>query len=216
MNTPFDELVTAIRQQGYYDQRSARHVAIIDRVTRRDLQAWCPPLSGERLRIQVCAIIAHRGRMNCFDRLERIQVKVRRSDPESLIVATVLVGVAQRVLNVPDRVSPMLPEKDFEARVLPRLSSGDQSLWSEFPHAISINRALDPKRTIEKLRQLRTRHPGHTHVEGYDYVLFVPVEIDNVNPPRVARENDLGIDVDADYKEMLSMIYRAYRARWHT
>lgn len=32
-----------------------------------------------------------------------------------------------------------------------------------------------------------------THVEGYDYVLLAPVFIDNVNPPRLPRPNELGI-----------------------
>jgi len=43
----------------------------------------------------------------------------------------------------------------------------------------------------------------------------VPVFIDNVYPPRVARDNALGIDVDAEYRAMLDRICKAYTARWH-
>ena len=64
-------------------------------------------------------------------------------------------------------------------------------------------------------RKLPTRSPGHTHVVGYDFVLLVPVFIDNVNPLSVCRENDFGIDIDADYERMLATICRAYEARWH-
>lgn len=65
------------------------------------------------------------------------------------------------------------------------------------------------------MRTLPTRHAGHTHVEGYDDVLLVPVEIDNVNPPALPRPNPLGIDVDADYTRLLERMCSAYTARWH-
>jgi hypothetical protein len=50
---------------------------------------------------------------------------------------------------------------------------------------------------------------------AYDFVLLMPVFVDNVSPPSVARENTLGIDVDAEYRAMLDHICRAYTARWH-
>ena len=99
--------------------------------------------------------------------------------------------------------------------MLPRLSSGDTTLWDEFPKAQSRNRPSDPERTIQKFRELPTRPPGRTDLVAYDYVLLVPVMIDNVQPPRVARDNALGIDVDAEYRAMLDRICRAYTARWH-
>jgi len=46
-------------------------------------------------------------------------------------------------------------------------------------------------------------------------VILVPVFIDNVNPPRVERTNEFGINIDADYQRMLETICRAYEARWH-
>jgi len=39
--------------------------------------------------------------------------------------------------------------------------------------------------------------------------------IDNVNPPQVARNNALGIDIDTEYHTMLDRICKAYMARWH-
>jgi hypothetical protein len=117
---------------------------------------------------------------------------------------------------VPDRVKPFLDQTEFEERVLTRLSAGDLTLWDEFPRAISHNRAGDPATTIEKFRQLPTRPPARTDQIAYDYVLLVPVNIDNVNPPRIAKANDVGIDPDAEYQAMLEKICRAYKARWHT
>ena len=54
----------------------------------------------------------------------------------------------------------------------------------------------------------------HAH-RGYDFVLLVPVHIDNVNPPLLPRPNVLGIDVDAEYSRMLAQLCAAYNARWH-
>jgi hypothetical protein len=121
------------------------------------------------------------------------------------------------VLNVPDQVKRIYRKRpdEFEKVVLPRLSSGDGTLWEEFDWAVSNNSAADPQKTIERMRTLPTRSAGHTHVEGYDAVLLVPVEIDNVNPPALPRPNTLGIDIDAEYARMLEKMCSAYTARWH-
>jgi len=104
---------------------------------------------------------------------------------------------------------------DFKKDILPRLSSGDNSLWREFSHAISQNHADDASKTLALFRNLKMRQPAHTHVHGYDYVLAVPVFVDNVGTPYVDRQNKLGIDVDAHYSGMLDSLCRAYKARWH-
>ena len=104
---------------------------------------------------------------------------------------------------------------EFNNGIVPRLSRGDQSLWNDYRSAISKNTVSDPSRTVDKFRMLPTRSPGHTHVQGYDYLLIVPVHIDNVNPPRLACDNILGIDIEADYKQMIDTICKAYTARWH-
>jgi len=140
---------------------------------------------------------------------------LHQKKPDAILVATVLVGLAENVLNVPDRVKPFMQPEEFVRRVLPRLSSGDDTLWDEFRHAVSRNRPRDPERTVKKFRELPTRPPGRTDLVAYDYVLLVPVFIDNVYPPRVARDNALGIDVDAEYRTMLDRICKAYTARWH-
>jgi hypothetical protein len=46
-------------------------------------------------------------------------------------------------------------------------------------------------------------------------VLLVPVRVDNVNPPSVARTNPLGIDVDVEYRKLIERMCSAYTARWH-
>ena len=175
-----------------------------------------PDLTHLRLCIENKSVVtAHRNRTNRYDDLSDLVGVLHRNRPDAILVATVLVGLCEQVLNVPDRVKPFLPSEDFESQVLLRLSSGDASLWEEFPFAVSRNRAADPARTVEKFRELPTRPPGRTDLVAYDYVLLVPVYIDNVNPPRIARDNNLGIDVDGEYQAMLEQICRAYKARWH-
>jgi len=179
-------------------------------------EAGGPDLGRLRLCVENKSVVtAHRNRTNRYDDLSDVVGVLHQKKPDAILVATVLVGVAENVLNVPDRVKPFMPPEDFVGRVLPRLSSGDDTLWDEFRHAVSRNRQRDPERTVKKFRELPTRPPGRTDLVAYDYVLLVPVFIDNVCPPRVARDNALGIDVDAEYHTMLDRICKAYTARWH-
>lgn len=195
-----------------------------DRLRKVDLFVGEPGDAGgpsiEKVRIAVenkSVITAHRNRTNRFDDLKKVLGALHGARPQALLVATVLVGLAERVLNIPDQVHKFYRDREtvFGAHVLPRLSSGDQNLWAEFNWAVSRNRPGDPARTVELFRTLPTRNPGHTHVEGYDSVLLVPVSIDNVNPPELPRPNPLGIDVDADYAQALKQMCAAYSARWH-
>lgn len=179
-------------------------------------EAGGPDLGRLRLCVENKSVVtAHRNRTNRYDDLSDVVGVLHQKKPDAILVATVLVGLAENVLNVPDRVKPFMPPEDFVGRVLPRLSSGDDTLWDEFRHAVSRNRPRDPERTVKKFRELPTRPPGRTDLVAYDYVLLVPVFIDNVCPPRVARDNALGIDVDAEYRTMLDRICKAYTARWH-
>lgn len=162
-------------------------------------------------------ITAHRNKTNRLDDLDEVMRGIHRVKPECVLVATVLVGTAQAVLNVPDHVKKMYknqPER-FDSEVRSRLSTGDQSLWTEFEFAVSENRSVDPQKTVDAFRRIPTRPPGHTHALGYDFLMLVPVFIDNVNPPRIERDNPFGIDVDEDYRRMLDTICQAYMARWH-
>ncbi|MGI8497828.1 MAG: hypothetical protein ACR2OG_09650 [Gemmatimonadaceae bacterium] len=195
-----------------------------DRLRKIDLFVGEPGAGGElqipgvRIALENKSVItAHRNRTNRFDDLSKVLSAIHSARPEALLVATVLVGLAGRVLNIPDQVHPFYRDREdqFVANVLPRLSSGDHALWTEFSWAISRNSATDPGRTIALLQQLPTRKPGHTHVAGYDFVLLVPVSIDNVNPPSLPRPNNCGIDVDAEYQRMLDQLCSAYTARWH-
>jgi hypothetical protein len=173
-------------------------------------------------RVRICienksVVTAHRNKTTRLDDLEEVLGAIHRNKAEAIMVATVLVGTATRVLNIPDHVKKRYRKEParFEAEVLPRLSTGDAKLWDEFDYAVSTNSPNDPAKTVANFRTLPTRSPGHTHVEGYDFVLIIPVFIDNVNPPSICRDNSFGIDVDADYERMLATICRAYEARWH-
>jgi hypothetical protein len=175
-----------------------------------------PDLTRLRLCVENKSVVtAHRNRTNRYDDLSDLVGVLHRNKPDAILVATVLIGLAERVLNVPDRMRPFLRPEEFNGQVLPRLSRGDAALWDRFPKAVSRNRPGDPERTVSKFRELPTRPPGRTDLVAYDYVLLVPVVIDNVQPPRVVRDNTLGIDVDGEYGTMLDRICKAYTARWH-
>ena len=176
-----------------------------------------PDLRRLRLCVENKSVVtAHRNRTNRYDDLSDLVGVLHNKRPDAIVIATVLVGLCESVLNVPDRVRPFLSsDEEFHSRILPRLSKGDASLWNEFPNAVSRNTAKDPALTLDKFRTLPTRPPGRTDLVAYDYVLLVPVFIDNVNPPRIARENNLGIDPDEEYRKMLEQICKAYTARWH-
>ncbi len=177
-----------------------------------------PDIKKVRIALENKSVItAHRNKTNRFDDLQKTLDAVWAERSEAVLVATVLVGLADRVLNVPDRVKVECRSRRraFDLEVRPRLSTGDESLWTEFEFCVSRNRPGDPAQTAGLFRTLPTRSPGHTHVAGYDYVLLVPVFIDNVHPPAIPRPNALGIDVDAEYQRMLEQICKAYTARWH-
>ena len=179
---------------------------------------FSPDLEKVRLVIENKSVItAHRNRTNRFDDLKKALESIHGVKKEAIIVATILVGLVDRFLNIPDQVKKRYKyqARTFERKILPRLSSGDQSLWKEFNWAISMNRADDPRTTVDHFKKLPRRNPAYTHEAGYDYVLIVPVRIDNVNPPELPRPNSLNIDVDREYRTMLEVICKAYTARWH-
>ena len=180
-----------------------------------------PDLEKLRLCLENKSVVtAHRNRTNRFDDLDLVLELLHHTKAEAVLVATVIVGVAERVLNVPEGIKPRFKKRlgEFAAQIVPRLSSGDQSLWEEFDFAISTNRPNEPAITVSKFRQLRNRSPGYTHMVGYDYVLLVPAFINNVDPPYIPGPDDprnLGINVQGDYDAMLDTICKAYTARWH-
>lgn len=177
-----------------------------------------PDVTKVRIAIENKSVItAHRNTTNRFDDLKKVVAAVQSLRPEALVIATVLIGVADRTLNIPDQVHKFYRDREdeFERDVVPRLSSGDESLFTEFSWAVSRNRPADAQKTLDLFRTLPTRGSAQTHLVAYDSVLLVPVRIDNVHPPELPRPNALGIDVDADYQEFLVRTCKAYTARWH-
>ena len=218
MCEPFERDFTAGRIREWPDfplpAGRARKLDLV--VAEPDSETGGPDLARLRLCVENKSVVtAHRNRTNRYDDLSDLVGVLHRYKPDAILVATVLVGLAENVLNVPDRLKPFLSPEEFKERVLPRLSSGDVGLWDEFPYAISRNRAGDPQRTVDKFRELPTRPPARTDLAAYDYVLLVPVLIDNVQAPRVASDNALGIDIDEEYQSMIDRICKAYTARWH-
>jgi hypothetical protein len=176
-----------------------------------------PDLAKSRIFVENKSVVtAHRNKDARYDDLNESLQILHKERPEAILIATVMIGTAQRVLNIPDRIKPLYKERmnEFEKQVVPRLSTGDLRLWDEFRTAISVNRAADPKSTILKFRELPIRKPEEIHKIGYDFLLLVPVYIDNVNPPHIPMPNSLGIDVNKEYRTMLDLVCEAYRTRW--
>jgi hypothetical protein len=172
---------------------------------------------GQEFRVAIenkSVITAHRNRDARFDDLAQDLGDIHAIRPNAVIIATVLIGVSERVLNVPDRVKPFMDETEFDQKILPRLSTGDPTLWDQFPRAVSENRPDDPRQTVRKFESLPHRAIERPTQKGYDFVALIPVRVDNVNPPTVARDNDLNIDVDKVYADLLATVCRAYQLRW--
>jgi hypothetical protein len=101
-----------------------------------------PDLSKLRICMENKSVItAHRNRTNHHDDLDDVRSQIHKIRPEAILIATVMVGLSERVLNVPDRVKPFV--KNFE-KMRHRLSTGDASLWTEFPHACRFSLPLTP------------------------------------------------------------------------
>jgi hypothetical protein len=176
-----------------------------------------PDLTKARICIEHKSVItAHRNKDARYDDLSELVQVLQGVRPKTIVIGTVLVGVAERFLNVADRITPFYENRlgEFEERVLPRLSSGDQSLWNEFSAAISKNKKNEAATTVEKFLRLPTRPLGDTNRIGFDFLLIVPMFVNNVDPPNVARINNLSIDVDRSYCEMLQRICSGYRRNW--
>jgi hypothetical protein len=195
-----------------------------DRGRKIDLFVGEPDGAGEpvmakcRLAIENKSVItAHRNGAARFDDLTKVVGAIQGERPEAVVIATVLIGLALRYLNVPDGVRPLSEDRglDFDRDVLPRLSSGDETLFDDFKRAISTNGSSQPAKTVELFRTLDLRGTAQTHLVAYDSVLLVPVMIDNVHPATLPRPNPLGIDVDAEYADFLDRTCKAYTARWH-
>lgn len=178
-----------------------------------------PDFSKLRLCVENKSVVtAHRNAPSRFDDLTEVLGVLHSKQPEAIFVATVLIGTCHRYLNINDGVKKHFKigrKAEFESRVRPRLSTGDQTLWSEFPEDVSVNDVNDPAKSVTTFRRLPLRGKAQTYVEGYDFVLLVPVEIDNVNPPRLSPSGTLGIDSVADYNSMIDQVCETYRVRFH-
>jgi hypothetical protein len=178
-------------------------------------QAQAVPIP--RVWVQATSVItAHRNASNRFDELRDTLSYLQGLPRTPIAGAVVLVGTAERVLNVTDRLKPMYRSLDrlshFEAEILPRLSSGDSQLWGEFPWAVSENRSSDAMATFQLFRGLG--QSKNDNEAPTNHILTVPVHIDNVNPPYVDEAFLGGARLDELYGEMLTRLASAYDEQW--
>lgn len=90
-----------------------------------------PDVHTVRIAVENKSVItAHRNATNRFDDLREVLAAIYSVRPEALVVATILVGLSRRVLNIPDQVHSFYRDREdeFKAKVLPRLSIGDSTL----------------------------------------------------------------------------------------
>ncbi len=127
------------------------------------------------------------------------------------------------ISNLPPAVSGALPAVVGLRTTIPKDRRSAQSLGSEREgHGILISGdgliVTIGYLIMEADTVTITDIDGHeraAYIVGYDYVLLVPMHIDNVGPPYIPRPNSLGIDIDKDYQIMLTQLCKAYSARWH-
>ena len=172
-----------------------------------------PNLAEVRILVENKSVVtAHRNRNARSQDIDRERLSAHRANPKTIVVATVLVGTCARVLNVPDCVAKF-HKANFSTTILPRLSTGDQSLWQDFEMCASINKPDDPAKTIAMFNELPVRRGSDTHLAALDFMLIAPFAIDNVNPPQL--DSSTGIDAELDYQRMIQHICRLYTLRWH-
>ena len=128
MCEPFERDFTGSRIHEWLDLPSpagrARKLDLI--VAEPDDEMGRPLLTRLRLCVENKSVVtAHRNRTNRYDDLSDLVGVLHRNKPDAILVATVLVGIAGNVLNVPDRVSPFLSPKEFNERVLPQTGPKD-------------------------------------------------------------------------------------------
>jgi hypothetical protein len=173
-------------------------------------------------------ITAHRNRDARHDDLFNL-CQEAAADPHIVVAGTVMIGLCERVLNIPDHIRKTyklpgisksgrrgtdIDEDRFEKEILSRVRSHDQKLWADFEYAVSYNTPGDIQKTLSKFRTLPIRQKNNPDFAGFDALLLVPVYYNNVDPARVARDNNLGMDVDKDYNLFISTISKAYEERY--
>lgn len=174
-----------------------------------------PDLTQVRILIEHKSVVtAHRNKNARYQDIEREMLATHAKNPLTIVGATLVVGVCKNVLNVPDCVKREAKRRnlDFDAQVRPRLSSGDATLWQDFADCVSKNKEDDALKTVEMFKALPVRPIAQSHEKALDFMLFIPVVIDNVNPPRLGGIDN--IDPVADYRAMIGHICRAYKIRW--
>jgi hypothetical protein len=173
-----------------------------------------PRLDKVRIVVEHKSVItAHRNRDARHDDLNNLWQEASNAGGDVIVGATVMIGLAERYLNVPDRLKARISKDQFNNEVLPRLKAHDPKLFSDFPYAVSSNRPSDPRLSFDKFNTL-PRRPPHRSKPGFDVLLLCPVNYDNVSAAQVARKNPFGIDVDAECEKFLQRICADYTRLW--
>lgn len=175
-----------------------------------------PDLRNVRIVVENKSVVtAHRNKNARYQDIEREMRASHANNPRTIVVATLIIGTCRQYLNVADhrKKDPRLEPGQFEAEVLPKLSTGDESLWQDFSKWISHNTHDDPAKTMKFFRQLPVRQMADTHEVGLDFMLFIPMAINNVNPPKLTMLN--GLDPSAGYWKMITHVCQLYQYRWH-
>jgi hypothetical protein len=173
-------------------------------------------LAPEKIRIVVehkSIMTAHRNLSARHDDLNNLAQEAAGS-PNVIVGATVMVGTAPRMLNVPDGIKKLYKSKPgrFERDVVSRMKKHNPLLWEKFKDFVSPNQPEHIAHSFHVLMStvVKRRSPGNRNAVGYDAFLVVPVFYDNVNVARVVRDNPYGIDVDQEYRKFIERISDDY------
>lgn len=171
-----------------------------------------PNLEALRIVIEHKTVItAHRNRDARHDDLNNLWQEAR-DKPRVIVGATVMVGLAERYLNIADQLHKRYTDDEaFNREIISRVKAHDEKLFTDY--RVSENKPHEIKATFDKFNTL-PRRPKDRSKPGFDVLLLCPVHYDNVNPARVVRDNQFGIDVDAEYKRFLGRICSDYTAFW--
>ncbi len=168
-----------------------------------------PAPGGLRICIDVKTVVtAHRNGPTRAQELRDAAKRIAGDSPESLHVAVVLVGTEARYLNVADQVAALYrkmgKERFFDESIVPRLSTGDESLWTDCAWGISPNKPNDAATTAALFLGLTE----------FDALFVAPVHIDNVTPPKVDRAHPAFGRFDEQYEVAMASVVGEYMKRW--
>jgi hypothetical protein len=184
-----------------------------------------PDMKKIRLVVEHKSVLtAHRNRDARYDDLNNLCSGAGLT-PNIIVAATVMIGIAERYLNVADQIKnrymvyketpsgrqkKVLNTEAFNNEIMKRIFARDETLFVTHEYAVSLNTRSDIESTFAKFRQLPVRDIDNRKKAALDALLLVPVFYDNVHASKIVRNNPFNIDVDKEYDAFILKLARIY------